>query len=474
MPLAAKKPSRSLAVLVLAAGKGKRLKSKLPKVLHPVCGRPVLWHVLRAARRLRPDRLVVVVGHGREAVEEAVGSWKPRPDPVFVDQGKPLGTGHAVMAAEEALAGIDDVVVVPGDNPLLTREMLAAVLRTHRRRKPAATVQTTELADASGYGRVQREGSEFVRIVEEKEAGAEERRIREVATSVYAFRGPPLFQALPLVGRDNVQREYYLPDVLGILVDKGEPVAVEAADFGGALDINSRASLARVSRAMRERINAEHMANGVTLLDPWQTFIDVDVRIGAETIVYPLTFLEGSTRIGSGCVIGPSARVADSRIGDGTEVQFAVVREARIGADVSIGPFASIRPGSVIEDGAKAGTFVEIKASRIGKGSRVPHLSYMGDATLGRRVNIGAGTITCNYDGWEKHRTIVEDEALIGSDTMLVAPVRVGRRAMTGAGSSITEDVPAGALGIERSEQRNVKGFRKRKAAGKSGGKARR
>lgn len=468
----AAKPSRTIAAVVMAAGKGKRIKSALPKVLHPVCGRPVLWHVLEAVDRVRADRVVVVVSHGKEAVEKAVRSWKLRSPVRFVDQGEPLGTGHAVMAAERAVGKTTDVLVVPGDNPLVTWEMLRDLLRLHRRRTPAATVQTTILSDAKGYGRVIRNGERLVRIAEERDSTPEERAIREVATSVYAFRRDDLFRALPAVGRDNSQREYYLPDVLGILAEKGEDVRALTADYGGALDVNSRAALARAAGAMRRRINEDLMATGVTLVDPDQTYIDAGVRVGADSVIHPLTFLEGDTRIGKGCTIGPATRISDSRVDDQAEVQFSVVREARIGTTATVGPYANIRPGTVLAPGAKAGTFVEIKASRVGEGSKVPHLSYVGDAEIGEGANIGAGTITCNYDGYEKHRTVIGDRAFIGSDTMLVAPIRVGREAVTGAGSAITRDVPDGALAVERAEQRVVEGYAKRrKSKGKSGKK---
>jgi bifunctional UDP-N-acetylglucosamine pyrophosphorylase / glucosamine-1-phosphate N-acetyltransferase len=469
----AARPSRTLAAVVMAAGKGKRLKSALPKVLHPVCGRPVLWHVLQAVEKARPDRVVVVVSHGRETVEAAVGSWKLKAPVRFVDQGEPLGTGHAVMAAERAVGRAADVLVVPGDNPLLTGEMLRDLLRLHRRRTPAATVQTTVLPDAKGYGRIIRNGERFLRIAEEQDATTEERAIREVATSVYAFRRDDLLRALPAVGRDNSQREYYLPDVLGILVEKGEDVRAVAADYGGALDVNSRAALARAGEAMRRRINEELMSAGVTLVDPERTYIDAGVRIGIDTVIQPLTFLEGDTRIGKDCTIGPATRIVDSRVDDQAEVQFSVVRGARIGARATVGPYASIRPGTVLATGAKAGTFVEIKASRVGEGSKVPHLSYVGDAEIGKEANIGAGTITCNYDGYEKYRTIIGDRAFIGSDTMLVAPIRVGRDAVTGAGSAITRDVPDGALAVERAEQRVVDGYAKRRKAKGKGNAAR-
>ncbi|HET6771457.1 MAG TPA: bifunctional UDP-N-acetylglucosamine diphosphorylase/glucosamine-1-phosphate N-acetyltransferase GlmU [Actinomycetota bacterium] len=469
----AAKPSRTIAAVVMAAGKGKRIKSSLPKVLHPVCGRPVLWHVLAAVERVRADRVVVVVSHGKEAVEKAVRSWKLKSQVRFVDQGEPLGTGHAVMAAERAVGKTTDVLVVPGDNPLVTWEMLRDLLRLHRRRTPAATVQTTILPDATGYGRVIRNGERLVRIAEERDSTPEERAIREVATSVYGFRRDDLFRALPAVGRDNSQREYYLPDVLRILAEKGEDVRALTADYGGALDVNSRAALARAAGAMRRRINEDLMAAGVTLVDPNQTYIDAGVRVGADSLIHPLTFLEGDTRIGKGCTIGPATRISDSRVDDQAEVQFSVVRGARIGTGATVGPYANIRPGTVLAPGAKAGTFVEIKASRVGEGSKVPHLSYVGDAEIGEGANIGAGTITCNYDGYEKHRTVIGDRAFIGSDTMLVAPVRVGREAVTGAGSAITRDVPDGALAVERAEQRVVEGYTKRRKSKRKSGKKR-
>ena len=458
--------SRSLGAVVMAAGLGKRLRSKTPKAMHPICGRPVLWHVLKAVQGAKPSRIVVVVHHGADEVREAVGSWGIRPDPAFVDQGEPLGTAHAVLAAEEAMRRVHDVLVAPGDEPLLTAEQVRALLATLRRRDVAAVVQTTLPEDARGFARVIRDDrGELVRLAEGSDASRSERALTEVATSVYAFRREDLFGALPLVGNENRQREFYLPDVLGILHGKGERIALQLVDNGGSVGANSRAELARAAAVMRRRINERHMEAGVTFVDPRQTYVDVDVRIDADTLLHPLTFLEGETRIGAACTIGPATRLVDSRVGDGSTVQFAVARDARIGKDVQVGPYVSLRPGTVLEDGSKAGTFVEIKASRVGRGSKVPHLAYVGDTIIGRGTNIGAGTITVNYDGWEKHRTVIGDDVKIGSDTMLVAPVEVGDRAMTGAGSTITRDVPPGAIGIERAEQRNIEGFRDRKEA---------
>jgi bifunctional UDP-N-acetylglucosamine pyrophosphorylase/glucosamine-1-phosphate N-acetyltransferase len=458
-------------VVVLAAGKGKRLRSATPKVLHPICGRPVLWHVLKAVRGAGADRLVIVVSHEGGPVEQAVRSWGITPKPAFVVQGERLGTGHAVGVAEQAVAGWTDVVVLAGDDPLFAPEDLRALVRVHRRKKAAAAILTTVLDDPKGYGRILRdERGELAGIGEEPDATPAVRAIREVALLAYAFRREDLFKALPLVGRENRQGEYYLHHVFPILLSKGEAVSLVPIDVGGEQpQVNSRGGLAKATAIMRRRILERHMADGVAVVDPVTTYVDVDVRIGADTILQPLTFLEGATRIGSGCSIGPSTRVVDTTIADGAEVTFSVVRGARIGADATVGPFASIRPATVLRDGAKAGTFVELKNTTVGAGSKVPHLSYMGDATIGRRVNVGAGSITCNFDGYEKQRTVIGDETFIGSDTMLVAPVRLGKRSWTGAGSVVSRDVPAGALAVERSEQRTVKGYDDRKRSSHGG-----
>jgi bifunctional UDP-N-acetylglucosamine pyrophosphorylase / glucosamine-1-phosphate N-acetyltransferase len=459
------KNAPSLAAVLLAAGKGKRLNSKLPKVLQPVRGRPALWHVARAAMAARPDRLVVVVGQGAERVEETVRSWRLDPEPIFVRQAQPLGTGHAVGSAEAAIGRVTDVLVMAADDPLVEGRHVRRLLGVHRRTKAAASILTTDVDSPGGYGRVIRDGPRLIGIVEEADLTPAQRAVREMSTLVYLFRRDDLYRALPLVGRDNRQREYYLPDVLGILMDKGERVSAVKGDFGGWAGVNSRETMAALDRIMRERINTRHMAKGVTILDPETTFIDVDVRIGPDTVVHPMTFLEGGSRIGSGAEIGPATRIVDSRIDDGAAVQFSVVRGARIGRRAIVGPYAHVRPGTVLKEGAKVGSFVEIKASEVGMGSKVPHLSYVGDARIGKGTNIGAGTVTVNYDGYRKHRTVIDDDVRIGSDTMLVAPVRVGKGAVTGAGSTITKDVPGGALAVERSEQRVVKGYRKRKDA---------
>ncbi len=460
---------RTLAAVVLAAGEGKRMTSATQKVLAPVCGRPALWHVLQAVRSVRPDRIVIVVGKKADDVRAAVRSWDVGLRPVFVEQDQLLGTGHALLVAEKAVGRVDDVLVANGDFDPVRPEDVRALLRIHRRTRSAGAVLTAELDAPAGYGRVIREGDRLERIAEHVDATPAERRIREVATNWVAFRREDLYRALPLVGRDNRQREYYLHDVYPILVDKGERISALVADTGGAMGLNSRAGLAAVERVIRARINERHMANGVTIVDPATAYVDVDVKIGRDTRIHPLTFLEGDARIGAECEIGPGSRVLDSRIGDRSKVWFSVVVKSRIGRDVTIGPWAYVRPGTVMKDGSKAGTHVEIKNSIVGEGSKVPHLSYVGDAHIGKRTNVGAATVTVNYDGYEKHSTIIGDDVRIGSDTMLVAPVRLGKGAVTGAGSVITGDVPAGALALERAEQKIVKGYRKRKDAERRG-----
>ncbi len=457
----------------MAAGKGKRLRSNVPKVLHPVCGRPALWHVLQALRAARPDPVVLVVGHRGQEVETAVRSWKLRLPIRFVEQGEQLGTGHAVTVAERAVGRVDDVVVIPGDEPLLLGDQVRELMRIHRRRDVAAVVQTTVPQDPRGYGRVIRDGDDFVRITEGADASPRELAVTEVATSVYAFRRDDLFKALPLLTRENRQNEYYLHEVLSILLEKGERIAVQTVDNGGSVGGNSRAEVAAAAKVMRRRINQQLMDGGVLIVDPEETYVDVGVRVGPDTTILPQTYIEGDSQVGEGCTIGPSCRIEDSKIADGATVELSVIRGSRIGLRAVVGPFTHIRPGTVMGADTKAGSFVEIKASRIGDGSKVPHLSYVGDATIGKNANIGAGTVTVNYDGYEKHRTVIGDDVRLGSDTMLVAPVRIGKGAVTGAGSVITRNVPAGALAVERTEQRVVKGYRARKDAkarkGKSG-----
>ena len=457
--------TRSLAAVVLAAGKGKRLKSATPKVLHPICGKPALWHVLQAAKAARPTKIVVVVGHGADDVRDAVRSWGIRPEPLFVEQDEQLGSGHAVLAAEQAVGRLDDVLVLGGDYDPVTPEDVRGLVQAHRRSKSAATIAATELADPGGYGRVVREGPALTEIVEDVDASPAVKSIREVSVVVMVFRRDMLFAALPLLTRENRQREYYLNRVIPILLEKGEKVRVVTVDTGGAMGLNSRGGLAAVERVVRDRVNARHMANGVTMVDPATTYVDVDVRIGRDAILEPMTFLHGMTRVGERCHLGPSTRIEDSTVGEDSRVEFAVVHGAVIGRHVQVGPFARIRPGTRLSDRTIVGSYVEVKNSRVGEGTKVPHLSYVGDATVGKRTNIGAANVTANWDGYEKHRTTIGDDVRTGSDTIMVAPVRIGTGAVTGAGSVISKDVPAGSLAVERTEQRIVKGYRRRKDA---------
>jgi bifunctional UDP-N-acetylglucosamine pyrophosphorylase/glucosamine-1-phosphate N-acetyltransferase len=465
--MAARSP-RTLAAVVLAAGKGERLKSATPKVLHPVCGRPALWHVLQLAAAARPERIVVVVGHGAADVRAAVRSWGIRPAPVFVTQREQLGTGHAVLGAKRAVGTVDDVLILTGDFDPTTPADVKRLVAAHRRSSAVATVASTELDEPGGYGRVVRDGGRLVEVVEEVDADPAIKAIREVSLILMAVRRADLFRALPKLDRRNRQREYYLNRILPMFIEQGETVRVVTVDTGGAMGLNSRKGLAAVEAVVRERINDTHMAAGVTLVDPAATYIDVGVAIGRDSTIYPNTYLQGATRIGRGCTIGPSSVVRDSTVGDRSEVWFSVVMSSSIGRDVQVGPFVRLRPGVTMGDRSRAGAFVDMKEATLGRGTKVPHLSYVGDAVLGDDVNVGAATVTVNYDGYAKHRTVIGDGARIGSDTMLVAPVTVGPGAVTGAGSVITKDVPAGALAVERSEVRVVEGYRARSDARRS------
>jgi bifunctional UDP-N-acetylglucosamine pyrophosphorylase/glucosamine-1-phosphate N-acetyltransferase len=456
---------RSLALVVLAAGKGKRLRSVTPKVLHPICGRPALWHVLQAGLATRPSKVVVVVGHGADDVRAEVASWKLTPKPIFVEQARQLGTGHAVQVAERAIGRVDDVLVMGGDFDPVTGDDVKRLVASHRRSNAAATIASTLLDDPGGYGRVVRKGSRLVEVVEDIDATPEIRGIREVSIVLFAFRRRELFAALPLLDRKNRQREYYLNRVIPAMLAAGRKVNAVSVDTGGAMGVNSRAGLAAVEAVVRGRINAGHMAGGVTLVDPGATYIDVDVEIGADSVIYPNTFLERGSTIGKACGIGPSVAMSASSVGDDSIVWFSVLEGATVGRGCEVGPFARLRDGAVLDDGAQVGNYVEVKDTTLGRGAKAKHLSYLGNAEIGEGANIGAGTVTVNYDGYEKHRTKVGSGARIGSDTMLVAPLTVGRDANTGAGSVITQDVPDGALAVERAEQRTVEGYRERKDA---------
>jgi len=448
--------------LVLAAGEGTRMKSDRPKVMHRVCGRPMLSWVLDALEKVKEtghiDGILVVAGRGADEVEDEVCERA-----TCVVQEERKGTGHAVMVAAPLIEA-EELLVITADSPLLTPLTMRRLCEQHSAEGAAATILTTMLDDPTGYGRIMRdEKGEVKGIVEEVEAGPEEKEIKEVNTSVYVFRWPALEKALPRLGTGNAKGEYFLTDAIALLVQAGESIsACITPDASETLGINSREHLAQAEALMRQRINRRWMAEGVTMEDPTTTFIGGEVTIGRDTLLRPLVMLEGTTMVGEGCVLGPNTRIVDSRLGSEVTVEQATVRECELEDGVNVGPYASLRPGSVFRAGSKAGTFVETKKTVVGKGSKVPHLSYMGDAEIGDGVNVGAGSITCNYDGARKHRTIIEDEAFIGSDTMFVAPVRIGKGAVTGAGSTISKDVPPGGLGVERNQQKNIPEYRKK------------
>jgi bifunctional UDP-N-acetylglucosamine pyrophosphorylase/glucosamine-1-phosphate N-acetyltransferase len=444
-----------LHIVILAAGQGKRMKSGLPKVLHRVAGVPMIELVLRAAAPLGARSTTIVVGHGADRVKSALAD---RPGVRFALQEPQRGTGDALRQAAPQLANATGtILLLSGDVPLLDTHTLGRLIETHQRTAAALTLLTARMHDPRGYGRVVRDGQGVARIVEERDASSEEKAIDEIKAGVYAFDAAPLFPALDELRPDNDQQELYLTDLVSIHRKAGR--MVETVTVGRSDEIrgvNSRAELAEVSRAVRQRKNRELMAAGVTIEDPAVTYIDADVSVGADTVIKPCVFLEGRTTIGGGCEIHSGVRIVDSTIGDGVVIRnHSVITGARIAAGSVVGPFAHLRPDSELAEGAHVGNFVELKKTRLGRGSKANHLAYLGDATIGDRVNIGAGTITCNYDGRQKHPTHIGDEAFIGSDSQLVAPVRVGQGAYVASGSTITDDVPAGALAIARGRQVN-------------------
>lgn len=446
-------------VVVLAAGKGTRMKSALPKVLHRAAGQPLIEYVLRTAASVQPVSVVVIVGHQAELVEAALAN---RAGVSCALQEPQLGTGHALLQAEPALRDAHGtVVLLSGDVPLLRAQTLAALLRTHTGQRAAATVLTAVVDAPGGYGRIVRDGGRIAAIVEHKDATPAEREIREINSGIYAFDLVPLFGALRDIGSSNAQGEYYLPDLVKIYRARGLPVeTVTAPDAHEILGVNSRKELAEVGAILRMTKNDELMDAGVTIVDPAATYIGPDVAIGADTIVHPGVHLDGRTRVGSKCEIHAGVRIIDSTIDDGVVINnFCVIADSHVSSGARIGPFAHIRPQSDVGVDAHVGNFVELKKTTLGRGSKANHLSYLGDATIGDRVNVGAGTITCNYDGTTKHPTVIEDGAFIGSDSQLIAPVRVGKGAYVAAGSSITDDVPEGSLAIARGKQTNKEGW---------------
>lgn len=450
-------------IVILAAGKGTRMKSATPKVLHAAGGLALVEHVLRAADALNPATTLLVVGHLADRVKDALAK---RPGLRFALQEPQLGTGHALLQAEPFLSGArGTVVLLSGDVPLLRPETLVQLVQHHESAGAAATVLTARVSGPHEYGRIVRENGRIAAIVEHKDATPAQRRIDEINSGIYAFALEPLFDALRSIGSANAQGEYYLPDLVGIYRSLGKVVeTLMLDDARQILGVNSRRELADVSAILKTTKNDALMASGVSLVDPATAYIGPDVEIGADTTIHPNVYLEGRTRIGSNCQIHAGVRIIDSTIDDGAVIHnYCVITESHVAAGAQLGPFAHLRPQSDIGENAKVGNFTELKKTKLGKGSKAPHLSYLGDAVIGEKVNIGAGTITCNYDGTRKSPTVIEDGAFIGSDTQLVAPVRIGKGAYVAAGSSIVEDVPAGALGIARGKQINKPGWVEKK-----------
>ncbi|WP_345803228.1 bifunctional UDP-N-acetylglucosamine diphosphorylase/glucosamine-1-phosphate N-acetyltransferase GlmU [Microbacterium sp. AZCO] len=449
-----------LAVVVLAAGRGTRMKSSLPKVLHGIGGRPLVGHVLDTAEALAPAHVLVVVRHERDLVASAV--LAAHPEATVVDQDEVPGTGRAVEIALDRLGEFDgDVLVLSGDVPLLDSDTLTSLVTTHRGSGAAVTVMSAVVDDATGYGRIIRGGSgDLERIVEQKDATPDEASVTEINVGVYVFRAGDLRAHIALVGTANAQGEKYLTDVVGLLHDSRLPVAVSTApDAAAALGVNDRVQLAEAARTLNARTVRRWQLEGATILDPATTWIDVSATLAPDVTVLPNTHILRATVIDSGATIGPDTSLVDCEVGENAVVTRTDATLAVIGAGANVGPFAYLRPGAQLAANGKIGTFVEVKNSTIGEGSKVPHLSYIGDTTIGRGVNLGAGAITANYDDLTKHRTEIGDEVHSGSHNVFVAPVRVGDGAKTGAGAVIRKDVPAGALALSVAPQRNIEGW---------------
>ena len=465
---------KKISAIVLAAGLGTRLRSKTAKVLHPVAGRPMVWYAVSLAGQVADAPVVVVIGHQAEwfraFLEQSRSAFGPCKT---VLQPRQLGTAHAVQQAKSVLmrkgrAVSRHCLIVNGDTPLLTRETIRQLVARHEKTKSTLTMLTACLPDPKGYGRVVRgQNGRIVNVVEDRDASHAERAIREVNVGTYVVETPFLFQALAKIRPRNAQREYYLTDLIGLAVTRGCRVTgVCASDASECAGINSRQELAGAERVMRQRIRTRWLKKGVTMLDPETTFMDDGVTIGRDTVLYPGVTLEGNTKIGADCTIRSWSRVTNSVVGNGVTIEdHSLVDGAVIEDHAAVGPFARLRPGSLLRKNAKVGNFVEVKNTELGADSKANHLTYLGDASVGKRVNIGAGTITCNYDGYRKHRTMIEDAAFIGSGTQLIAPVTVKRGAVVGAGSTITRDVPSDAMAVSRSRQVNHEGAASRRRA---------
>lgn len=447
----------NIYAVVLAAGQGTRMKSKLYKVLHPVCGKPMVEHVVDHIQSLNVSRTVSIVGHGAEKVKEQLGDKSE-----YVLQAEQLGTAHAVQQAESLIGDLEGTtIVICGDTPLIRPETMKALLEHHQQQNAKATILTAIAENPTGYGRILRDEQGLVaQIVEQKDASLEQQKVTEINTGTYCFDNKALFATLKLVNNNNAQGEFYLPDVIEILKQQGEVVSAHVTEnFSETLGVNDRVALAQAEQLMRDRINETHMRNGVSLINPANTYIGVDVKIGSDTVIQPGVMLEGNTVIGEDCHIGPNSRITNSTIGDRTKVDSSVVDSSVVGSDVAVGPFAHIRPATNVGNRAKVGNFVELKKTTLGEGSKASHLTYLGDAEIGTDVNIGCGTITVNYDGVNKFKTIIGDRSFIGCNANLVAPVTINSDTYVAAGTTITKEVPPFALAIGRSRQENKENY---------------
>jgi bifunctional UDP-N-acetylglucosamine pyrophosphorylase / glucosamine-1-phosphate N-acetyltransferase len=445
--------------IVLAAGKGTRMKSKLYKVLHPVCGKPMVQHVVDHVKLVGVQNVVTVVGHGAELVKTQLGETSD-----YVLQAEQLGTAHAVIQAAPLLKDKEGTtLVICGDTPLITPETIEALFKEHERLQAKATILTAHLEDSTGYGRIIRsENGSVLRIVEHKDATPDELTVQEINTGTYCFDNKALFEALSKVNNDNSQGEYYLPDVIEILKAQDEVVAAyKTPNFDETLGVNDRYALSVAESLMQKSINKKHMLNGVTIIDSSGTYISADAKIGPDTVIYPGTMIYGNSIIGSDCTIGPNTEIIDSEIGNETTIKQSVVHESKIGHSTTVGPFAHIRPASTLGDEVRIGNFVETKKVTFGNGSKASHLSYIGDADVGQGVNLGCGSITVNYDGKNKYKTIIEDNVFVGCNSNLIAPVTVKKGSYIAAGSTITDDVPEKSLAIARARQVNKEGYYK-------------
>ena len=442
--------------LVLAAGQGKRIKSDLPKVLHKVCGKEMVNHVIDTIRKAGIQDANIIIGKGAELVKERTEEKKV----TYSLQSEQLGTGHAVQCASEFLKGKKGTVAVfAGDTPLIKESTIKNLFNTHIEAKNAATILTAIVDDPTGYGRIIRSGNEVLKIVEHKDCNEEELKVNEMNSAIYCFDIKLLYESLSKLSNNNEQGEYYLTDVIEILKSAGHNIGAVVTDFEETIGVNSRAQLAQAEEILKDTINLKHMENGVTLIDPKTTYIGIDVEIGKDTIIYPNNIFEGNTIIGERCTIYQNSRIKDSIIKDEVDIQSSVILDSSIGNNTTVGPFAYIRPESKIGEKARIGDFVEIKKSIIGDGTKVSHLTYIGDAEVGKECNFGCGTVVVNYDGKKKYKTIIGNHSFIGCNTNLVSPVQVGDNTYIAAGSTITSEVQEGDLAVARAKQRNIKGW---------------